>query len=241
MIRILSTYKSPITIMQDLHGITMIEEPWASDWLLYLVVLPLILYAVVISVERFPAIWLSKVVYSNRFASTAFRNRAYGRHLGHSLLFIISFISLSTFCYFLEVSYGLFFFSLKGIALWFLNLSVLSLAVALRFVIIKLLGELTGSRDTFEEYGFNIAQFYKFLAIPLLLVNFFIPYFEGIPDIVLFITALIMITSVLIIRIFRLAVIFNRRGISLLYFILYLCALEFTPTMVFVKYLSGAV
>lgn len=241
MISILTTYKSPLAIIQDLQGIAITEEAWASDWLLYVVVLPLILYAVVIYVERFPAVWLSKVVYSNRFASTAFRNRAYGRQLGHSLLFIISFTGLSTFSYFLEVSYGLFFFSLKGIALWFLNLTVLSLSLAIRFVVIKLIGELSGSRDAFEEYGFNIAQFYKFIAVPLLLINFFIPYFDGIPDIVLFVTALTIIISVLIIRIFRLIVIFNRRGISLLYFILYLCALEFTPILVFVKYLSGAV
>jgi len=230
-----------ISLFHGLEGITRTEELWSSDWLVYVLVLPLMLYAVVIYVERYPALWLSKVVYSNRVASNVYRNRAHGRQLGHILLFIIAGISLATICYFLEVTLSLYFFSLSGIALWFFNLAILSVSVSLRFLILFIIGELTGTRGAFDEYGFNISQFYKFMAVPLLFINFFIPYFESIPDIILLIIASIFIASVLIIRIFRLASIFIKRGFSLLYFILYLCALEFTPILVFVKYLSGAV
>lgn len=230
-----------IKLFQDLQLIARPEGLWAYEWLLYVLILPVILYAIVIYVERFPALWLSKVVFSNRFASNSYRNRSSGRQLGHSLLFIISGISLATITFFLEVTFDLYFFSLTGIFLWLFNLAVLSVTLASRFLILFLVGELTGTKDAFDEYGFNISQFYKFLAVPLLLINFFIPYFESIPDIILLIIALVFSVSILIIRILRLASIFIKRGFSLLYFILYLCALEFTPILVFAKYLSGAV
>jgi len=227
--------------VQEFEGLPIGEGAWSADWLFYVLVLPLLLYALVIYHERYPAIWLSKVVYSNRFASNAYRNRTYGRQLGHSLLLLISLISLSTFCYFMEVKFELYFFGLERIALWFFNLGILSASVLGRFIILLLLGKITGTKDAFNEYGFNIAQFYKFLSVPLLLINFFIPYLESLPDIVLIIIALLFMSSVLIIRLLRLASIFIKSRFSLFYYILYLCALEFTPVMVFIKYLSGAV
>ncbi|MDX2413707.1 MAG: DUF4271 domain-containing protein, partial [Bacteroidales bacterium] len=121
------------------------------------------------------------------------------------------------------------------------NLGIITLAVALRFVIIRLTGEITRTGGAFEEYAFNIAHIYRFLAIPLLFINFLIPYLELIPDILLIIIGITLIANMLIIRVLRLFAIFIRRGFSLLYIILYLCALEFTPILVFAKFLSGAV
>lgn len=229
------------TCFQDLEGVPLAEGLWNASWLLYVLLIPLILYAAVSTIERFPAIWLSKVVYSSKYAATAYRNRSVGRQLGHTLLFIISLISLATFAYYVELHFQLYFFSLNGIKLWFFNLGIFSAALILRFLVILLLGEITGTKDAFAEYEFNISQFYKFLSVPLLLINFFIPYFESIPDIILVFLALAFLASLFIIRSLRLLSIFIRRGFSLFYFILYLCALEFTPILVFIKYLSGAV
>ncbi len=228
-------------MVQDLSGIIRTEDLWEADWLLYVIILPLILYAIVISVEKFPTTWLSRIVYINRFALNAYRNRSHGSQIGNTLLPVIAVISLSTLGYFLEVSYDLYFFSLKGIALWFFNLALFAVALGLRLLLISLIASLTGTRDAFDEYAYNIMQFYKFSGIPLLFINFFIPYFEGIPDLILFIISLMFIASLLIMRPLRLASVFIRRGFSLLYFILYLCALEFIPVLVFAKYLAGAV
>lgn len=232
---------TPVAAMQNLQGIVRTKEVWETDWMMFAIILPLVLYAIVISVEKFPAGSLGRIVYSNRLASNAYRNRSHGSQIGNTLLAVNAAIGLSTLGYFLEVYYDLYFFSLEGTALWFLNLAIIVLSAGLRFLLIFFIGALAGTRDVFNEYAFNILQLYKFLGIPLLLINFFIPFFDSIPDIILYIISFALIGNLLIIRVLRLASVFIKRGVSLLYFILYLCALEFIPILVFIKYLAGAV
>ncbi len=228
-------------LLQDLTGIIRTEMIWDADWLLYILLIPMILYAVVVYYEKFPAVWLARVVYINRYAYNAYRNRSHGGQIGNALLLVNAALCLSTFIFFLELSYDLHFFSLKGIGLWFFNLAIVVVSVGLRLMLISFVGSLTKTMDVFSEYAFNILQFYKFLGLPLLAFNFFIPYFESIPDIILFLIPGLLIATLLIIRPLRLASIFVSRGFSLLYFILYLCMLEIIPVLVFVKYLTGTV
>jgi hypothetical protein len=230
-----------LTHLKILSGIIPAEIKWDADWLLFILMIPMILYAIVIFYEKFPAARLTRVVYINRYASNAFRNRTQGSQLGSALLLINSALGLSTYMFFLEVSYNLYFFSLSGIGLWFFNLALIVVSAGLRLIIIYLIGSLTRTLDAFNEYAFNILQFYKLLGIPLLVFNFFIPYFESVPDIILFVITAIFIASLLVFRPLRLASVFITKGFSLLYFILYLCALEFIPVLVFVKYLAGTV
>lgn len=232
---------SQLDLLQDLPGIIRTEMIWDADWLLYVLILPMILYAIVIFYEKFPAAWLTRVVYINRYASNAYRNRSHGSQVGNALLLVNAAIGLSTFMFFLEVSYDFFFFSLQGMALWFFNLAIVIVSAGLRLMVIRIIGSLTKTRDAFNEYAFNILQFYKFLGLPLLVFNFFIPYFESIPDIILFIIPGVLIATLLIVRPLRLTSIFVSKGFSLLYFILYLCALEFIPVLVIVKYLEGTI
>ncbi len=217
------------------------SEAFSSDWLLIITTIPILLYLVVIALDKHSAIWLSKLVYSNKYAANAFRNRSSGTQARNILLIITSFMGIATFTYFCEQIFSFNLFHLSGLILWLVNLGIITLAVALRFVTIRLTGEITRTGGAFEEYAFNIAQIYRFLAIPLLFINFLIPYLELVPDLVLVIIGLTLIANMLIIRVLRLFAIFIRRGFSLLYIILYLCALEFTPILVFAKYLSGAV
>jgi len=214
---------------------------FSSDWLLIVTTVPILLFVVVNALDNHLTFWLSKLVFSNKYASSSFRNRSSGSQAGNLLMMIASFIGIATFAYYCEEIFSFKLFNLKGIVLWLVNLTIITLAVGLRYMVIALTGEITRTVNAFEEYAYNILQFYKFLAIPLLFINFFIPYLELVPDLVLVIIGLILIVNLLIIRFLRLFSIFIRRGFSLLYIILYLCALEFTPILVFAKYLSGAV
>ena len=54
-----------------------------------------------------------------------------------------------------------------------------------------------------------------------------------------FISVIIVLVTLYLIRIARLFIIFINKGISLFYLILYLCALEFLPVVICLKYISG--
>ncbi|MCD4769322.1 MAG: DUF4271 domain-containing protein, partial [Bacteroidales bacterium] len=127
-----------------------------------------------------------------------------------------------------------------GFLLWLFNLGVISLSILFRYIISVITGELANSREAFNEYYYNISRFYMFLSIILLFINFLIPYLVVIPAVYLIGFTIILIAILFILRIIRLTSIFQRRSFSLLYMILYLCALEFTPILIFIKYLSGA-
>jgi len=223
------------------NGNLIPEGAFDSDWLLIITSLPILIYVIVSVIENQPAIWLWKVVFSNKYATNSFRNRSLGSQAGHTLLFIVSLMSLATFAWFCEQIFDFKILNISGFLLWLINIGILSLGLALRFIILSITGKITATSGAFEEYGYNIAQFYKFLAIPLLIINFFIPYLEILPDMVLLVIGITVIVNILVIRTLRLFSIFIRRGFSLLYIILYLCALEFTPILVFGKYLGGAV
>lgn len=212
-----------------------------SNWIFIVTTIPILIYIIIKGIEKQPLLWLSRVTYSTKYAAGSFRNRSLGSKGGHVLLLFISFMGLATFAYFCEISFSFLLWNLTGLLLWLVNLGIISFSLGLRYILLSFTGNITGTSLAFEEYGFNLAQFYKFIAIPLLIINFFVPYFEIIPDIVLIIIGFTLIANIYILRIFRIFSIFLRRGFPLLYIILYLCALEFTPILVFLKYLGGAV
>lgn len=216
------------------------EQSFGSDWLLIVTTVPILLYILASFIEKKSFIWLSRVVFISSYSSAAYRNRSLGTNAGHTLLLASSFMGLATLAYFAENLFTFRIFGLSGFSLWGLNLLIISISVALRYILIGILGVFSGARTSFEEYGFNIAQSYKFLAIPLLFINFSVPYLEVIPDLILLILGAILIANLLIFRTIRLMTIFVNRGSSLLYMILYLCALEITPILVLAKYLRGA-
>ena len=231
----------PAPLFQDVPGKVLSGGVFDADWLLLISTLPVILFILASLFQRNVFIWLSKVVYSTRYSSASFRNRSPGSNTGHTLLLIVSFMSLATISYFCEILFSFRIWGLSGFALWLVNFGIISVGLGLRFIIIGFIGEFTGSRSAFEEYGFNLAQIYKFIAIPLLIINFLLLYLDSLPDIIFVVVAAILVLNMIIIRIIRLFSVFVRRGFSLFYMILYLCALEFTPILVFAKYISGAV
>ena len=237
----LHTYSELISLFQDTPGDFITKGVLDSDWLLLVNIIPVLLFIFSSLLDKNIITWLGKVVYSGRYASTSFRNRSPGSKPEHTMLILASLMAIASTAYFCETLYSFQIFSLSGFSLWLVNLLIIAISLGIRYAIINFIGKFTGTGTAFEEYGYNIAQLYKFLAVPLSIINFFILYLDIINDNILIGIAVIFILNLLAIRIIRLFFVFIRRGFSLLYLILYLCALEFTPIMVFAKYLSGAV
>jgi hypothetical protein len=97
---------------------------------------------------------------------------------------------------------------------------------------------ITGWRSLFREYMVVVYNIWFAGAILLFFLNGII-IFAPLNNTLSFVTAgLIPIVILLILRTLRLLIIFHNRHISLFYFILYLCALEVLPVLVFLKILG---
>ncbi len=111
-------------------------------------------------------------------------------------------------------------------------------ALLLRHLTCILAAEMTGWKSLFREYMNVIYNAWYANAIILFILNgiiLFAPLDNSVP----FIVAGLVISAIfLIIRTLRLLSIFKYRHVSILYFILYLCALEVLPVLVILKILG---
>ncbi|MDQ1332313.1 MAG: hypothetical protein QG576_347, partial [Bacteroidota bacterium] len=80
---------------------------------------------------------------------------------------------------------------------------------------------------------------YRMMALVLFILVILLSYTTFFPSKALFLTGFITIAALYLMRIIRLLLIFMKRNISILYLILYLCALEFLPVVTLVKYITG--
>lgn len=108
-------------------------------------------------------------------------------------------------------------------------------ALLLRHLTCIMAAEVTGWKSLFREYMNVVYNAWYANSIVLFILNGII-LFAPLDNILAFIIAGLAVTAIfLIIRILRLISIFKYRHVSILYFILYLCALEVLPVLVILK------
>ena len=111
-------------------------------------------------------------------------------------------------------------------------------ALMLRHLTCIMAAEATGWKELFREYMNVVYNAWFANAIILFILNgliLFAPLNNTVP---LIVSGLAISAIFLVIRVLRLLTIFNRRHISILYYILYLCALEVLPVLVILKILG---
>jgi hypothetical protein len=152
---------------------------------------------------------------------------------------LVSFLMLGLFSYSAASYYNIIPSSITGIVFWIISVIIIITALTLRHLICHLTGEVSGEREAFTEYLMGIYQFYRFSGLSLFVVTILISYTTIFPEKSCLIAGVIALAILYMIRIIRLFIIFINRNISLFYLILYLCALEILPVLIFVKYFSG--
>ncbi|MDZ7738214.1 MAG: DUF4271 domain-containing protein [Bacteroidales bacterium] len=221
-----------------------IGEPLAVDilraeWIFALLMIPVLLYLFVSLYEKYSLIRIVRIVFSNKFAHTTYRNLTPGTQVFQMLLGLLSLISIASFMLFTELHFDIIFYGLDPPMLWLFNLGLASLAISFRYIINHTIAAVTRTKNAFREYFFNISRSYKLIGILLMILNFFISYLVSVPDRYLIISAFIFIAILLVFRFIRLVYVFIINRLSLSYMILYLCALEILPVLLLIKYLNG--
>ena len=159
-------------------------------------------------------------------------------HWNSTLFNLITFFNIALFTCFAAENYGLIPDGISEIVFWLISFMVLILAVTMRYIICSITGNITGEYDAFGEYIVMVFQSYRFLGITLFLITVLLSYTNLFPLKSLFFSGFIITALVYLMRIIRLFLIFMKHNISILYLILYLCALEFLPVLVLIKYFT---
>ncbi|MEA1886771.1 MAG: DUF4271 domain-containing protein [Bacteroidota bacterium] len=230
---------SDYIMISQKEGIPLTEDGFRSEWVFLLLIIPVVIYLFGSLKEKYSLIRIIKIVFSNKFSHTIYRNLTPGVQIFQLLLGILSLISISTFILFAELHFDITFFNLEPRVLWLFNLLLILLAIGFRYVVNISVGSLSRTSDAFSEYWFNISRNYKLIGIILMILNFFISYLVTVPDRYIIFFSLIIITIIFLFRIIRLTYIFLRKRFSLFYLILYLCTLEIFPALILIRYLSN--
>ena len=157
-----------------------------------------------------------------------------------TLLNFISFLITALFAFSSMAYFGL---KPEGIypSLFILVMfAIIVFGITMRHLMCVTTGNLSGNSDVFNEYLVNVYQSYRFSSIILFALILLMNYTVLLPAKHCIIAGLAVLSVIYFFRITRLLLIFIRRDISILYLILYLCALEILPVLIIIKYLQAS-
>jgi hypothetical protein len=213
----------------------------SPDWFLLFILLSIALFAWVrMFYDKYLVpVFVATINYQESFKLFRDKNILYGRFsLGLNAVYIINVALLALFASRL-IGASL---PMNSLFLNYLLISVLLvLLYLLRIMIDRILGEVSLSRAEFLEYLHNIFILNKAVGLLLLPIIIGIAYLPPPFPTPLIYSGLAIVVAGYLLRILRGAQIFIKNGFSIFYWILYLCALEFLPFALAVKYMGSLV
>ena len=150
-----------------------------------------------------------------------------------------AFISVSLFCFISAVWFRIVPVQASQIRYFLLTFLIVIASVTIRHIVCTMVGSISGEREVFGEYLFWVYQVYRLASVFLLALSTLILYTGAFSPGSLFYIGFVLIALFYLLRISRLFLIFINRRISILYLILYLCALEILPVAMIIKFATG--
>jgi hypothetical protein len=210
-----------------------------EDWIILIVLLAAFLYS---SIRTFSKNFSPEVI---RFFSFRGVGDPVSGDIGEvfhwqsTIVNLISFFNLALFAYCAASYFNFIPESISGILFWAIAFAIVAFLITMRHLICFVTGSISGQKQIFNEYMVTVYQSFRYTALILFVLVILLSYTEIFSAQTIFIIGLITLSALYLMRIIRLLLIFIKRSVSVLYLILYLCALEFLPALVTVKYLTG--
>ncbi len=217
------------------------SQPLHDDWIIAIILISAFLYSVIRSSSKSMLPGIYRFFLFKGINDSSPRDVG-GLFIGHSkILNLISFFIIGLFAYCAASYYDLIPAGTSRIFFWLICVGVIILAVVLRHIVCIITGSMSGEKDAFREYLSGVYQSYRFSAIFLFVLIILMSYTMILPARDSLRTGIVMLGILYMFRVFRLLIIFLNRNISIFYLILYLCALEFLPIVISVKYITGLI
>ena len=220
------------------EGKAIPPQPFNDDWIIVIVLAAAFIYS---TLSAFPGRTFHNVkafLFFKGIGDPSSRDRGAFFQWQSILINIVSFSGAALFAYCTADYFGFYPFGISGIKLWLMLLGLIHLLVIIRHMLCLLLGSITGENALFGEYSATVYQSYHITGFFLLLITVLVSYTTFPAPQTLLFSGLFAVSAAYLLRILRLLLIFLKRNISIFYLILYLCALEFLPVLIVLKYLT---
>ena len=141
--------------------------------------------------------------------------------------------------FFLQVSdfFDLNILNYKPIINYLILVGVFIIWYFIKFIVMQLIGYISFSQKLFSEYFFSFSLSIKNIALFLIPVSIFEAYIDTGMNHLFIYLGLVIIGLVYLLGVFRLLYLFLIKRFSVLYGILYLCALEILPILILIRIL----
>lgn len=229
-----------LTIIRNLReGDYLPVRPLHYDWITAVMILMACLYLMARS--------KTKNTFTELTGFLLFRgiNESSSRNIGalfswqSTILNFITFVLIGLFCYSVAELYNFIPPGTGSLLPMIISLGIVILSVTSRHFICVAAGNLSGEQEVFNEYLYTVYKAYRFSSVFLSFLLVLTFYTVLLPQkVYLFMGSIVLIIFYLY-PIARLFLIFMKRNISIIYLILYLCALEILPVLILVKYFTG--
>lgn len=214
--------------------------PFRNDWTISIIILSVILFSIVYASSK---TLFSTIAQFFRFRKTIEdENKATRLFRWESILLnISSLLIISIFAYFVVSYKGIVSSNLSGFKIWFFAMLIIVIALTLRHFICIITGFMSGLIEIFNNYIINVYKTFRFTGFSLFIVIILFFYTPLINAANCFIIGCTIVAILYLLRVLRLFLLFINYKVSIFYLILYLCALEFLPVLISIKYFSGLI
>jgi hypothetical protein len=219
-------------------GVKIPEQPFNEDWLVFAVMGSIFLYAMISIISRRFFHDMRRFFLFSGVGDPASRDMPALFHWQSTIINTVTFFNIALFAYCAADYFKLIPYIFHGIIFWFLCTVIVIAAVTLRHLVCHITGSISDQIEVFNEYIITIYLSYRYAAVLLFIISLMILYTDLFNTKSLFLSGLAVIGLAYLIRITRLLMIFIRKSISIFYLILYLCALEFLPVLILLKYFT---
>ena len=216
-------------------------QPLHEDWIIGIILIVMFLYSQIRTTSKSKLPGITRFLLFRGITDSSSRDVGGIFHWQSTILNLVSFLIIGLFAYCVTLYYGLVPSGIRGMIFWLIFFGIIATAVTLRHIVCVITGNASGEKEVFMEYLLGIYQSYWFSALFLFFLIILMSYTMLFPVRLYFISGIIVLAIIYLVRVFRLMIIFINRNISIFYLILYLCALEILPVLISVKYFTGLV
>ena len=214
-------------------------QPLHDDWIIGIILIAAFFYSIIRTISKSMLPGVARFFLFRGINDPSSRDVGGLFHWQSTILNLVSFLIIGLFVYYAASYYDFIPSGIRGITFWLISVSIIITAVTLRHIVCLTTGNASGEKEIFREYLLGVYQSYRFSALFLFVIIILMSYTVLLPARVYFLSGIIILGIMYLIRIIRLMIIFINRNISIFYLILYLCALEILPVLISVKYFTG--
>ncbi len=223
------------------EGTPLPEKPLHQDWITGIIFLSVFLWLVVRTSTRSMFQELSRFLLFRGINESSSRDTGSLFYWQSTIQNFASFLIIGLFAYCAAAWYDFIPKGIQPFLFMLVSLGIVVFGITSRHFIILAAGSLSSETEVFNEYLITVYQSYRLTSVLLFVIVVFLAYSVIFPPDIYFVSGAIVLIMFYLYRVTRLFLIFIKRNISILYLILYLCALEILPVLILLKYFTGLI